>query len=101
MYLKRIGNAKQARAQVKQLKPSPEFLFGGKVSSLVKDLKNSAELNPLARPQFQSNRSSYGTRNSFSYNKGFVRGYKNNGKVAKGRGAGKNDSGSRLNKFKS
>ena len=86
--------------QVKQLRPSPEFLFGGKVASLVKDLKNSAELNPLARPQFQAYRGSFYPKNGFS-SRGFNRGpYKNNGRGAKGRGSGSTPSGARLNKFK-
>ena len=100
LYLKRIGNAKQARAQVKLLRPSSEYLFGGKVSTLVKDLKNSAELNPLARTQFQGYKNSYYQKNNYT-SRGFIRGYKNNGKGAKGRGAGNTSSGSRINKFKS
>ena len=39
---------KGAREQVKELNPSTQYLFGGQVSEVSKDLKDSEELNPLA-----------------------------------------------------
>ena len=64
---------------------------------MVKDLKNSAELNPLARIQSSSNRGGYGARNYNSRGYG-GRGFQKRGNGSKGRGA--NVKGNRVSKFK-
>ena len=56
MWLKRIGEQKGARAQAKELSPTTEFLFGGKVKDLSMDLKASQELNPLAIVPFNNSK---------------------------------------------
>ena len=50
MYLTRIKEQKEARAQCKRLHPSTEFLFGGQVKELSKDIRAAEELDPLAPP---------------------------------------------------
>ena len=50
MYLTRIKEQKEARAQVKRLHPSTKFLFGGHVKELSQDIKAAEELDPLAPP---------------------------------------------------
>ena len=48
MYFANVHKYKDARAQVKSLEPTTEFLFGGKVKDLCQDMKASMELNPLS-----------------------------------------------------
>ena len=54
MYLTRIKEQKEARAQVKRLHPLTKFLFGGQVKELSQDIKAAEELDPLAPPQKSS-----------------------------------------------
>ena len=79
MYLTRIKEQKEARAQVKRLHPSTKFLFGGHVKELSQDIKAAEELDPLAPPPkkfFRGNQvaqrgGSSGSGGSFTrYNKG-------------------------------
>ena len=105
MWLKRIGEQKGARAQAKELPPTTEFLFGGKVKDLSMDLKASQELNPLAIVPFKrgghhrrganfSGGRGSGAGGSFSFPKPRGRG---NGS-ARGRGSSTR-GGDRLSKF--
>ena len=95
----------QARAQLKDLAPSTEFLFGGKVGALCKDLKDSAELNPLAsHGSFpKRGRGSYGHVGCGYNPRGGFNQYwmpRPEYKPARGRGAPGAGRGNRLSKFK-
>ena len=105
LYLKRFGTSKQARAQVKELVPSTEFLFGGKVTDLCKELKASAELNPLAGGSSKRGRGKPLGSNKYGENSGGHGAHSGSfskfhakpcGGAGKGRGPG-----DRLSKFKS
>lgn len=102
LYLKRVGHNKQARAQLKELVPTTEFLFGGKVTDLCQELKASAELNPLSGgkktrggawgSKFGNNTGGFGAPSG-----GFTKFHGKPRVTGRGRGHG----GDRLSKFKS
>ena len=102
MWLTRIRQEKEARAQAKELFPTTEWLFGGQIKTLAQDLKTSTELNPLAidygKKRGSGNFRGRGFRGSgaggsFSYR---GRGASN---AVRGRGSS-SGRGSRLSKFK-
>ena len=88
LYLNRIKQDQQARAQVRELHPSTEFLFGGKVGELCKHLKDSAELNPLA--SYGGGYSKRGRGSFVGYNQAGYQGYQG------GYNQGFNSSGRRI-----
>jgi hypothetical protein len=108
LFLKKIGNNKGAKNSVKRLQPSAQFLFGGKVGDVTKDLKASEELNPLYGKY--SKNGGVGSKNSTFYHRGRGRGRGGGrGYQGKKRGGGGNhsgsnrggsSSGSRLDRFK-
>ena len=66
-YLEKITKEKNARAICKNLNPSDKFLFGEKLGAVCKNLKESAQLNPLSQ---QYGRSGYGYRSSSGFRPG-------------------------------
>ena len=109
LFLKKIGNNKGAKNSVKRLQPSAQFLFGGKVGDVTKDLKASEELNPLSGKY--SKNGGVGSKNSTFYprgrgrgrGRGGGRGYQGNrggGGNHSGSSRGGSSSGSRLDRFK-
>ena len=46
-YLQNITMVKNTRSIVKRLPPSDNYLFGGKLAEVSKNLKDAAQLNPL------------------------------------------------------
>ena len=103
MWLTRIREAKEARAQAKELTPTTEWLFGGQIKTLAQDLKTSTELNPLAL--------NYGSKRGSGNFRG--RGFRGSGaggtftyhgcggsNAVRGRGGPTAARGSRLSKFK-
>ena len=73
-----MNEKKAVRANVRRLPPSTDYLFGGKVTEVAKDLKDSMMLDPLAK------------RPSFRGRGGFPRGrgYSNGGHRSYGHGGG-------------
>ena len=101
MWLTRIREEKEARAQAKELAPSTEWLFGGHIKALAQDLKTSNELNPLAlnygkkrgAGNFRGRGGFRGSGGSFSFRgRGGSHAVRSRGPSA--------TRGSRLNKFK-
>ena len=60
-YLQNITQAKNTRTIVGRIRPSDEFLFGGKLAEVSKNLKDSAQLNPLSMYRGKG-RSNYSSR---------------------------------------
>ena len=108
MYLKRIKEQKEARAQAKELSPSTEFLFGGQIKNLSQDIKASGELNPLAITHYRGRGGHFLNTAPFSGGRGsgaggsfsrFPMKSRGGGKPPMGRGSFSN-RGNRLSKFK-
>ena len=94
---------------MKELPPTNEFLFGGKVGELCKHMKDSAELNPLASygSSFKRGRGSYSQPGYQNYNTGFYNSGRRTGRggirARPGRGSRGGSGmarGDRLGKFK-
>ena len=106
MWLKRIGEQKGARAQAKELAPTTEFLFGGKVKDISMDLKASQELNPLAIVPFNNNKRGGHFRHGHGHGGRGAGGFSNFPKPrgrgsgsGSARGRGSSTRGDRLSKF--
>ena len=105
IYLQRVKEEKGAREQVKGLNPSTQYLFGGQVSEVSKDLKDSEELNPLAvkksfKPSFKKHAPlARGGGSGGSFPNRFKRGASSS--FSRGRGKAKSmNKEDRLAKFK-
>ena len=115
-YLKAIRddpNKQNRRAQLKELIPSPEYLFGGEVKALCQDMRDSMQLDPLysfqpgqnSNPFKKGRRGQGGSSRPYGGGRGgsFSRSFKAKNLYDAGRGRGGAAStkrGDRLNKFK-
>ena len=101
MWLTRIREEKEARAQAKEITPSTEWLFGGHIKALAQDLKTSNELNPLALNYGKKRGAgNFRGRGGFRGSGGFSFRGRGGSHAVRSRGGPSAARGSRLNKFK-
>ena len=74
LYLQNITLVKNTRSIVKRLPPSDSYLFGGKLAEVSKNLKDAAQLNPLASSRGRGiSKGAYMQRSSYDGKRGYLR----------------------------
>ena len=121
LYLKQFKNEKQIKSKLKSIHPTTEFLFGGKVFDLFKDLNATATVNNFGNNFLMRNNkrkanwnqsggfNQFGNWNQASSSKrprgggagrgGFPRGGSGRGGYRGGRGGSKGSGGGTLENF--